>query len=83
VLHGLQGPVKVLGRDYGVAAMTAFKDALSDEDIAAVLTFVRQNPEWGHSASAVKPEQVAAVRQAESSRALPPTAAELEKVPVE
>jgi len=38
----------------------------SDEKIADVLTYVRQ--EWGNKAVAITPEQVAAIRTAEASR---------------
>ena len=34
----------------------------SDEDIAAIITFVRGNKDWGNKASLVTPEQVHAVR---------------------
>ena len=43
--------------------MVPWKDTLSDEEIAAVLTFVRQNKAWGNDAPAVTPEQVKAVRE--------------------
>ena len=36
---------------------------MADEDIAAVITFVRGNAEWGNKASAVTPERVKAVRE--------------------
>ena len=64
VLHGLQGPIEVNGQSYnGVMAAWA---SLSDEDIAAVLTYVRSS--WGNSASAVTAAQVKEVRDAEGSR---------------
>jgi mono/diheme cytochrome c family protein len=70
VLFGLQGPVHVRGADFGVAVMPAFGPTgtfgWSDEKIAAVLTYVRQ--EWGDKASAITPEQVAAIRTAEANR---------------
>jgi mono/diheme cytochrome c family protein len=43
--------------------MVPWKDVLSDEEIAAVLTYVRQNKEWGNNAPEVKPERVKAVRE--------------------
>jgi mono/diheme cytochrome c family protein len=46
--------------------MTAFgappPAGLTDEEIAAVITFVRGNAAWGNHASAVTPEQVKAIR---------------------
>lgn len=50
--------------------------ALDDETIASVLTFVRHS--WGHAASAVTPETVAAVRAATKGRDEPWKNEELE-----
>lgn len=58
VLHGLQGPVTVLGMTYnGQMPALGF---LSDDEIAAVLTFVRAS--FGNSLSRVSGEEVARVR---------------------
>ncbi len=81
VLHGAQGPITVNGQPWN-GNMTPFGGSLSDEQIAHVLTFVRQSPEWGNAASEVTPEMVKAVREKESSRAAQWTAGELEKIPV-
>lgn len=69
VLHGFQGPgLKVNGKQFDTTAqMTAFGDVappagLSDDDIAAVVSFVRGNAEWGNKAAPVTPEQVKAIR---------------------
>ncbi|MCD8534157.1 MAG: c-type cytochrome, partial [Verrucomicrobia bacterium] len=65
-LHGLLGPIQVKGVDYpGLVPMTAFK-GLSDEEIAGVLTFVRNS--FGNSASPVTPDAVAAVRRSTLSQ---------------
>lgn len=72
VVHGLKGPVTVKGNVYNAAAMPAFGQVpgggynWSDERIAAVLTYIRQ--EWGNSAGAITPEQVTAVRTASPTR---------------
>ena len=81
ILHGLAGPIKVKGVDFN-GAMVPWKDALKDEDIAAVATFVRQNKDWGpeHNAPAVKPEDVKAIRDATASRAAAWTQPEIEEV---
>lgn len=50
--------------------------SLDDQTIASVLTFVRRS--WGHAASAVKPEAVAAIRKATEARQDPWKTAELE-----
>jgi mono/diheme cytochrome c family protein len=48
---------------------------LSDQQVAAALTYIRR--EWGHGASAVLPAAVAAERTATSSRTRPWTEGEL------
>ena len=60
VLNGLQGPISVHGQNFNNVMVPW--NALSDEDIAAVITYVRQNAEWGNKASAVTPERVKEVR---------------------
>ena len=62
VLHGLMGPIEVNGTKYpGQVPMTAFK-GLSDEEVASVLTYVRNS--FGNKASAVSASQVATEREA-------------------
>jgi mono/diheme cytochrome c family protein/glucose/arabinose dehydrogenase len=66
-LHGLAGPMEVLGQSYpGSVPMTPFRGLLDDEETAAVLTYVRNA--FGNQAPAVSPEQVRQVRQATSGR---------------
>jgi putative heme-binding domain-containing protein len=69
-LHGLWGKIKVHGKTYdparGVPPMTAFRDLLSDREIAAVLTFVRNT--WGNEASTISSETVKRVRAETSGR---------------
>lgn len=62
LLHGLSGPIKVRGRTYS-GDMPAF-GGLDDEQIAAVLTYIRH--EWGHAAAPVEPAAVQAIRAATS-----------------
>ena len=78
VLDGLSGPLKVKGADFGTAAMPPWKPAMNDTEIAAVLTYIRGS--WGNKASAVTPEQAAAIRAKEKSRNDPWTWPELEKI---
>jgi mono/diheme cytochrome c family protein len=67
VLHGLSGPMQAKGQNFN-GTMVPWKDSLSDEEIAAVLTYVRQNSEWGNKAPEVKPERVKAVREKTKGR---------------
>jgi mono/diheme cytochrome c family protein len=77
VLNGLSGPIDVKGVQFN-NAMPPWKDTLSDEQIAAVLTYVRN--EWGNKAPAVTPEQVKKIRALISDRGDPWTATELKSV---
>lgn len=78
VLHGAGGPIMVSGQPWN-GAMLPWKDTLTDDQVAAVLTYIRA--EWGNNAAPVTPEQVAAIREKEAGRGAPWTAAELLKIP--
>lgn len=69
-LHGMWGKLTVHGKVYdparGVPPMTAFRNLLKDDELAAVLTFVRNT--WGNSASVIAPETVTKVRAATADR---------------
>ena len=73
VLDGLSGPIQVKGAGYN-GTMPPWRNDLNDEDIAQVLTYVRKA--WGNKASAVKPEQVAKIRQETAAHAGQPWSAE-------
>jgi mono/diheme cytochrome c family protein/glucose/arabinose dehydrogenase len=73
VLHGLNGPMLVNGTEWNLD-MPAY--SASDEDLAAILTYVRR--EWGHGAEPVSPDEVRIVREGDGRRARAWTAAELE-----
>jgi mono/diheme cytochrome c family protein len=60
-LYGLEGPITVKGQRMAFpAAMVAIGAALPEDDLAAVLTYVRQA--WGNKASPVSTDQVKAVK---------------------
>ncbi len=65
LLHGINGALTVKGATYN-GAMPAFKEQLSDEQIAAVLTHVRS--QWGNQAAAVTTETVAKAREEHKAR---------------
>lgn len=82
VLNGLGGPIEVKGQQYTFPSpMLPFRDALKDEDVAAVLTYVRGSKDWGHKASAVDPAQVKAIRDATADKGGPWAPDELLKIP--
>jgi mono/diheme cytochrome c family protein len=80
VLNGLQGPITVKGQSFNNVMVPW--NVLTDQEIAAVVTYVRQNKDWGNNASAVTPAQVKAVRDKlkAQSRAVAFTADELMKL---
>lgn len=73
LLRGLEGPVRVKGATY-TGSMPSF-ERLNDEQIAAVLTYVRNS--WENSAGAISSASVAATRKAIASRTAPWTMSEL------
>lgn len=80
VLDGLQGPITVKGQSFN-NVMLAWRPQLKDEDIAAVLTFIRGNKDWGNNAGPVSVEKVAEIRQATADRGRYWTAEELLAIP--
>ncbi len=75
VLNGLRGPIKVKGQTYELDMPSL--GVLTDEQIAAVLTYIRR--EWNHGFSAVSPALVKKVREASATRVDAWTAADLQK----
>ena len=61
-MHGLMGEIEVNGDKYNgvMIAPGVPPGSLTDQQIADVLTYIRND--WGNSASAVSPEEVANVR---------------------
>ena len=67
VLKGLQGPIEVNNVKYaGHVPMTPFGGMLNDEEVAAVVTYVRNT--FDNDASAVTPEKVKEVREKTKSK---------------
>jgi mono/diheme cytochrome c family protein len=78
VLAGMAGPIVVNGREYN-NAMTAFA-RLKDEQIAAVLTYIRTHPDYSNNSYPVSPELVVTVRAAYGARSEPWSQVELEAI---
>ncbi len=71
------GPVTVDGEEWNlVMPPLIYHPTLSDENLAAVLTYVRR--EWGHTADPVSPETVALQRDLLKDRNVPWTIVELD-----
>jgi mono/diheme cytochrome c family protein len=61
-INGMMGPIEVLGKTYpGQVPMTPFGGMLDDDEMAAVLTYVRNT--FGNNASVITPEKVKQVRE--------------------
>jgi mono/diheme cytochrome c family protein len=73
-LTGLNGLIQVKGRDWNLS-MAAMGASLSDADLSAVLTYIRES--WGNKNGAVSADQIKAARSAMSGK--PPSAANLPK----
>ncbi len=82
VLHGVTGPITLNGKPFTTPApiMPPQGAALNDDQIASVLTYVRNS--FGNKGSTVTADQVKAIREAEKARTAMWTQAELEKIPV-
>ncbi|MBI3849770.1 MAG: cytochrome c [Verrucomicrobia bacterium] len=80
-LDGAQGPITVNGQEWNLIMSVNGKQlGLSDQDLAAVLSYVRQA--WGNKAPPVTAEQVKAIRPQTEGRSVQWTATELLAVPV-
>jgi mono/diheme cytochrome c family protein len=80
VLNGGNGQITVKGQPYpGTTPMTPFKTVLSDYQVAAALSYVRNA--WGNKASVVMPDQVKKIRETTKDKNINWTPAELLQIP--
>jgi|SRR5215831_14788603 len=78
-LLGINGSIKVKGQPWALS-MPAMGASMSDEDLAAVLTYIRMS--WGNKGTEVTPAMVKAVRAELGGRSQPLDGeAELLKIP--
>lgn len=82
-VFGLTGPLEINGKRYdGQVPMTPFGGMLSNDEMADVLTFVRNS--FGNQAEPIRPQQVKGVRDAHPNRLMFMTTEELLKAhPIE
>lgn len=78
VLHGFAGPIERNGQKIN-GIMQPWKNDLSDQEIADVLSFIRSS--WGNSATAVTAEQVKEQRELTKAKSGAYTEAELRPTP--
>jgi mono/diheme cytochrome c family protein len=76
-LAGLTGPIKVKGQDWNMS-MAAMGAALPDDDLAAVLTYIRRA--WGNKACAVTGDDIKTIRASVPKNAQPMTHDQLMQV---
>jgi mono/diheme cytochrome c family protein len=77
-LAGISGTLSVGGKDWNLA-MAPMGAALSDADLAGVLTYIRGS--WGNKAGEVTADDIKAVRASLGARPQPVTAAQLKAMP--
>ncbi|MDG6349542.1 copper-containing nitrite reductase [Luteimonas sp. 8-5] len=65
ILHGLQGPVKVNGKDYN--SIMPPMSQLTDDEVANIATYVLNS--WGNPGGSVTKEQAAAIRKVKPATA--------------
>jgi mono/diheme cytochrome c family protein len=75
---GVVGPIQVAGKEWNMS-MAGMGAGLSDDDLAAVLTYVRSS--WGNKASPVTGDDIKAVRADIKAGTPPMTSAQLQQLP--
>ena len=77
-LAGLNGTISVAGKDWNLP-MAAMGAALSDADLANVLTYIRES--WGNKADEITTDDVKAIRASMGARPAPMTAEQFKVMP--
>jgi mono/diheme cytochrome c family protein len=75
---GVSTRIVLSGKEGSVGLMPPLGASLTDEQIAGVLTYIRR--EWGHTASAVTPDDVKEIRGMTASRTRPWTEDEISRL---
>ena len=77
LLKGVQGPLTVKGASYGAAVMPSWEATITPDKLAALLTYLRGNSQWGNSAGPVTEDEINAAKTKFASQKAPYTEAEL------
>ena len=82
LLHGLMGPITVNNINYDTSmVMPGFAQSLSDNELADISTYIRNN--WSNKASAIYGDAYTNTRKQTAARQLPYTAKELDMLSTE
>jgi mono/diheme cytochrome c family protein len=81
VLDGATGPMTVKGQPFN-NNMVPWRDVLKDDDIAAVLSYIRRQKDWKNTATEVTPGMVKTIRERTKDRGQPWTEPDLLAVPL-
>ncbi len=79
LLHGMEGPVDVMGKTYDAPEILPVMPAhstMDDGSLTAILTYIRN--EWGNDAGAISQRTVSTTRHTSQGRVIPWTAKELD-----
>ena len=80
LLHGMEGPVEVTGKQYttpNILPVMPAHSTMDDAALTAILTYIRN--EWGHQAGPMSRRTVGTTRVTSQGRVMPWTARELNK----
>jgi len=77
LLKGVQGPITVAGGSYGASVMPSWEAAITPDKLAALMTYLRGNSQWGNSAGPVTEDEVNAAKTKFSSQKSPYSEAQL------
>ncbi len=77
-LMGIAGPITVAGKDWNLN-MAAMGAALPDDDLAAVLSYIRNS--WGNQAGTITGDDIKKIRAAVGQNPQPMSADQLMKIP--
>lgn len=75
VLDGVNGPITVKDQAFN-NAMVPWRPTLNDEQIAAIISYIRNDAEWGNAGTFVTAAEVKAIREATAAHAGSPYTAE-------
>jgi mono/diheme cytochrome c family protein len=77
LLKGVQGPLTVKGASYGTTVMPSWEATITPDKLAALLTYLRGNTQWGNNAGPVTEDEINAAKTKFAAQKSPYTEAQL------